>query len=1136
MSATRIRQRWPLVRLAGLLASGLLCLGASADPLADAYPAAPANALLRKLEGGLGGEEPGGGLRLRRQARWAPGLRAVLVDTVLSNPSSRPLSPGALTLLDLRFRLSEGGDEAGYTRLEYRNDQWYGSTYFTGGPDWCRVGKDWHHPGDTTPSIRCFRFPRAGRVTVTGRVKKLHLDGDGIRAAIRFRGEELWQAEIDGKDDQGAAHELKLDVKQGEAIRFVVHKRGQIFCDTTGWDPVVTYEDGTRFQASAAFGTEQGAGGWFYQMEAGGAPAPVGWCLGSELLPRRTLLPLGRTASWAAGGELPFIVLADGATESGLAVAADAAQGWSAQCGYGTDGLLRLALTCAPGTLEPGERRLPTVALAGLEGDWTAAVPLLGRLLHTPTMPALAAAVSAAARDVTTGLKHAPEPDLLAMVAEDWLRQDGWPETTEAFARAARAAVGAGLAPPGSAGEALTAARRRYVAFHLARRDALLSNPLLDFRELLFCKRVPPTWNHEVAQYFGWRQRSGGGLFVLEHPGTSLSARDVLGEQLPPGNLLEPHLSYDGRRVVFSFVACPANGYEPQIFPVNEAGGDEGYFHVYTANVDGTGLRQLTSGPYDDLFPTWLPDGGIAFCSTRRRGYSRCFGPEYSQRWHSYTVHRMDADGGGLRALSVNDVSEWFPEVSNTGELLFARWDYIDRDAVTHQNLWSMRPDGTAQAAVWGNATPSPHCVFQARAVPRSRKIAFIASAHHAVTGGPLCLLDPAVDSNAAAALTRLTPGPFPEAEGSPQEFYESPQPLSEHLFLIAYSPHPLVFQGQPNPRNRLGIYLLTDTGERELLYRNPDIGCTSPVPLRARPAPPVLGSPLPPAGNRGEILISDVYQGLGGVPRGSLRELRVVQILPKTTYVGNSPMIGFAGEENTRAILGSTPILPDGSAHVAVPAGKPLLFQVLDADGLAWQTMRATMSVMPGERRACIGCHESRRSAPSNQPSQAQLRPAVELVPGPLGGAPFSFVRFVQPVLDRRCATCHSGAEPAGKMDLTGTPDRGFTRSYWSLCGGPGLFDGGATNPQTAAAALVPRFGMRNQVQVTPPGGEYGARGSRLLKLLRAGHHGVALEPDELRALAAWIDLNAVFYGSYDAEDQARELRGEPVGMPEIQ
>jgi hypothetical protein len=82
----------------------------------------------------------------------------------------------------------------------------------------------------------------------------------------------------------------------------------------------------------------------------------------------------------------------------------------------------------------------------------------------------------------------------------------------------------------------------------------------------------------------------------------------------------------------------------------------------------------------------------------------------------------------------------------------------------------------------------------------------------------------------------------------------------------------------------------------------------------------------------------------------------------------------------------------------------------------------------------------------------------------------------------------------------------------------------------------LVPRFPQRNQIQVTPPGGQYGARGSRLMTLLRAGHEGVQLTDGELRRLATWIDCNALFYGSFDPAEQAKQLVGERIDMPAIQ
>lgn len=933
------------------------------------------------------------------------------------------------------------------TLLAHRNAEWYGSTFWTG-PDWTRVGLDWHHPGEHTPSVRRFTAPHEGRVRVTGRVFKLHRDGDGIRASIAHNDREVWQAEIEGADARGVEPELSLEVKQGDALRFIIHKRGTIFCDTTGWDPVVTYSDGRRFQASASFAAKkQGEGGWFYEMLGqGDVPQP----------------------------DPPLVPVPDELQQE----------------------LARLAPDLAPGS----------------------------------------------------------DLELLLLVLEEWWRDDKLTDTADAYApavanhlrRAKDLAADLGVTPrtleklssaqPNALGEWHTL----YLQIRLLKRKLTLSHPLLDFEQLLFCKRAQPSYSHLVGQYFGWRQRPGGGLFVLEKLGGSLAVRDIVGSQLPAGSFLEPRLSYDAQRVVFSFVACPPTPPDSTALPVNEQGDDSAYFHLYEIGVDGTGLRQLTHGPYDDLMPCYLPDGGIAFVSTRRQGYSRCFGPNFSRRWHSYTLHRMNADGSGLRILSLNDVSEWFPAVANTGEILFARWDYIDRDAVTHQNLWSVRPDGTNPTAVWGNATPTPHCTFQAKAIPGSRKIAFIASAHHAITGGPVCVLDPAVDRNRQQSITRITPGPYPEAEPGPiAEYYHSPWPLSENLFLVAYSRDRLIFEGEhlthPNPDNALGLYLLDAAGNRELLYRDAQLGSTCPIPLKPQPTPPVVPSALaadaPPTG---EMLIADIYQGLGDVPRGMIKELRVVQIFPKTTWIANAPQIGVAGEENTRAILGTVPVEADGSARFLVPALKPILFQALDPDGFAYQTMRSTTYVQPGEQTSCIGCHEHPMSAPPATPGMplAMRRPPSRLDPGELGGRPFSFLEVIQPVLDQHCVECHSGSDARKGVVLTGEPANGFTRSYLALTADP--LPGPPDQP--TAAPLVPRFAQRNQIQTTPAGGEHGALGSRLMKMLRAGHEEAKLSDADLRRLAAWIDSNAVFHGSYDPAEQARQLAGERLVMPQIQ
>jgi len=1156
-----------------ILAAALPSLGATPVPLLFFHDAPP-DALIRQLQPAEAGEATP---HVHHKCRWLPEAGAVLVETAAGGEDRTPLAAAGMPVVTWTFKVADGHDALRYRELTYRNDTWYDSTYWTG-PNWTRVGKDWHHPGIDTPAVRRFATPRDGRVTISGRIYKLDTKpSDGVRLAIRHNAKTVWQAEIGGSDATGVEPNVTLDVRKGDQVRFVVHKRGDIFCDTTHWDPVIAYADGPRFRASEGFSTEkQGAGGWSYEMEVdpqqhGGLPR-LHWFDHYFSLRHATLAP-GETIELTATDSLPLWVLSDGADRTGIALAALSQQPWRLRTGLDENGELHITLSGIPpeksGTAATAE--LPQVVLGAYEGRWVCGFVPLQKLLSAEAdvqgLSALRAEVAAAFRGADSGgadMQDAlPELDFWAMIQDSWQQEDKLDETPQSYAAATaahldkarrllsdiRAKHGPDLltdeaqrldrlaAMVGRADTNLEERRSLYTRVRILKRRIALANPLMDFGKLLFCRRVPTSYSHLVMQYYGWRARPGGGLFVLQRPGRSLACRDILEGRLAGGSVLEPRLSYDGRRVVFSYVDCPNGPLRPEEVDNQR---DVGCYHIYEANVDGTGLRRLTSGPFDDLMPTWLPDGGIAFSSTRRRGYARCFGGQFSRRWHVYTLHRIDGDGSNLRALSFHDTNEWFPAVSETGRILYARWDYIDRDAVTHQTLWAIRPDGTNPAAVWGNATPSPHCTFQIQPILGTGKIVFTASAHHSIAGGSIAVVDPSVADNGQAAITRITPEiPFPEAEGrNIGEYYTAPWPLSDRYFLVGYSPKPLVWEPGANDADALGIYLLDVFGNRELIYRDPAIGSTNPCPLRPRPVPPVIPSELAPdAPPVGEMTLADVYQGLGDVPRDTIKQLRIVQIFPKTTNVANSPPIGMAREENGRAILGTVPVEADGSARFLVPAGKPILFQALDQDGFAYQTMRSVTYVQPGERVSCVGCHESRLTSPLRPAGDlvALARPPSRIDPGELGGRPFSYVEVVQPILDRHCVRCHGGEKTDGGIDLTATPYQGFNRSYVSLCGDVDFW-GGGTNPQNAAKALVPRFGGRNQVQVTPPGGKYGARGSRLMRLLREGHEDVKLSADELRRLATWIDFNAIFYGVNLPEDQARQLRGERVEMPEVQ
>ena len=169
----------------------------------------------------------------------------------------------------------------------------------------------------------------------------------------------------------------------------------------------------------------------------------------------------------------------------------------------------------------------------------------------------------------------APELDFWAMIQADWQREDKLAQPADYAAATAHhldktRALVSDLRPGDAAvaeleqlgtlaarpDTSLDERRAIYLRTRWLKRQVLLSNPRMQFGQLLFAKRVPTSYSHLVMQYFGWRARPGGGLFVLDKPGRSLAARDLLDGKLAGGNVLEPRLSYDAQRIIFSFSKC----------------------------------------------------------------------------------------------------------------------------------------------------------------------------------------------------------------------------------------------------------------------------------------------------------------------------------------------------------------------------------------------------------------------------------------------------------------------------------------------------------------------------------------------------------------------------------------------------
>jgi hypothetical protein len=461
---------------------------------------------------------------------------------------------------------------------------------------------------------------------------------------------------------------------------------------------------------------------------------------------------------------------------------------------------------------------------------------------------------------------------------------------------------------------------------------------------------------------------------------------------------------------------------------------------------------------------------------------------------------------------------------------------------------WLTSLDGRDPRAMHGNFAPRrgrPDMEVDCRAIPGSHKFIATAAPHHGQAYGSLVIIDPHMpDDDAMGPVRRITPEVnFPESQGGGQ-VYGTAWPLSEDYYLCVYDAgmQPGAGrQGGAMVKGAYGIYLVDAFGNRELIHRDPEIGCLSPMPVRARPRPvanahivkrgvetnPAVRSPDQDREYRrtGEVVVVNVYDSLKPWPAGTkITHLRVLQLLPMSVPSGRPPhetglRVASAGDSvvPVRHVLGTVPVEEDGSVFFTVPANKEIFFQALDEQGLAVQSMRSATHVHEGDRLVCAGCHdrphrvgEARQTVP-----RALLREPSKLQPDVDGSNPFSYPRLVQPVLDRKCVKCHQqNADDA--PNLAREP---LVRNWYASYGN-----------------LVQQFGFHNYedgYRTTP--GQFGARASTLYKLLQNGHYDVQLNHEELHRLTLWLDCTSMFYGVYEKEQGQSQLRGE-VAYPTLE
>jgi hypothetical protein len=569
--------------------------------------------------------------------------------------------------------------------------------------------------------------------------------------------------------------------------------------------------------------------------------------------------------------------------------------------------------------------------------------------------------------------------------------------------------------------------------------------------------------NHKA--YAGNGKPDESGLYLLN---TATGRIDLLLDARG-GSIRDPHVHYDGRTILFSY---------------RRSGTD--FYNLHEIQADGSGLRRITQGPYDDYEAIYLPDDDIVFVSTRSKRWVGCWMTQVG------TLFRCDRQGGNIRPLSFNIEHDNTPAVLPDGRILYTRWEYVDRSQVGYHQLWAMNPDGTAVTAHFGNQQHYP-LYIDAKPIPGSDALLLIDSPGHGSTDhrGYVCTISVQYGPDDVRGSRRI----------ANKWGCNDPAPVGKDAFLVASQKQVL-----------LGTY---DGNLTPVVTYKGGANVHEPIPVTQRPRERILTDRTNPASTTGRMLLANVYNGrnMEGVRPGDVRKLLVLEILPKpVNFSGGMDLTSYLGTFTLERVLGAVPVESDGSAYFEVPAGRPVFFVALDANDLSVKRMQSFTSIMPGEVLGCVGCHEPRTQTPTSTATAVSLaarRTASRITP--FQGLPdvLDFRRDIQPILNAQCVRCHSYEDPQGHAVLTDDLGVSWSISYYTLVAAGQVADG--------------RNGFGNQKPRT-----IGSSASGLMHKIDGSHYDVTVTPEQWRTIWLWLESGAPYAGTYaalrNAEDQVRE------------
>jgi Hydrazine synthase alpha subunit middle domain len=235
----------------------------------------------------------------------------------------------------------------------------------------------------------------------------------------------------------------------------------------------------------------------------------------------------------------------------------------------------------------------------------------------------------------------------------------------------------------------------------------------------------------------------------------------------------------------------------------------------------------------------------------------------------------------------------------------------------------------------------------------------------------------------------------------------------------------------------------------------------------------------------------------------------------------------------------------PDTSFTVRFPANTPYLMQGIDCLGRTLNTDQTWQHLRPGEVKTCNGCHvhgkaglpfaKTAAADPGFRPVRlgegtvpllmGGTPPAVEVAQRPGYGIQFEYERDVFPILQRRCAACHSGAQAAAGLvlDRPGT-EPGSTYDRLVMDAGQRFVPAGRRFPHPFAKPQLTKYTRAlnargsllywkavNQRTDGRTDRTYTAASGPDWEDVDFGPpHPTGITPDELAILSRWLDTGA--------------------------